>query len=344
MQKVAKKHKITPSANKMILGAAGIYLILTMCLYYPHLKYFAKDDYLFLMTSLFGALGCFVLSRRWISSFLGSLLSGAVYGFCPFSLSFCAYHSIAALPMAAIPWLFCMAAFFHRKTFKKKSLFDSAGTIVLTLLPFLAIAIFFWVCAQPWWIRGPFFPIPKSQQLTLSHLSGIILPLKTEPVFSFAFYHVPLIMIVMGTFIYAAARRFSILLIVGLGFALAFFDTFTEVSPVIWGIIPILFCSILAGLGTQGLAWAGKADKNWILLAAIISLFMAGLTWICRSDSGICMLANSMYMVCMAILVVIYFIARSSVRWHILRWVMLSIALSTDIILGAIYCFDNIRC
>ena len=342
MEKVAKIHTITKKTNLMILGALGVYLGVTLFLHWPHIEKFSRLDYLFTINTVVGCLGCFVLSRRWISSFGGSLLSGAIYGFCPFTLSFSGYHSFATLPMAAIPWLFCIAAFFRHNPLKKKSLYEFSGTMLLTLLPFGAIGFFFWLCAQPWLPLGPFFPMPKNEQFTINHFFGFVFPLSNTTSFAFAFYHVPVAMIIMGIFIYAAARRFSILLLVGLGFALAFFDTFTVVSPVAWAIVPVLFCSILAGLGMQGLAWAGKGDKKWIAITAMLTVSLAVVAMLNPNPSNVTVIANSMYWMIAAILAAIYFIAKASLRWHKLRWIMLSAALAMDVVFGATYLIDKI--
>lgn len=340
-KKISKKTSIPTSAASKIIAAGLIYLAFAIVVYHPHIKEFHKSDFLFIANAAIASLGCFVLSRRWISSFIASLFAGAVYGFCPFSLSFSAYHSFGTFPLAAIPWLFCIAAFVGQHTIHKKNLLEITGIVVLTLLPFAAIAFYFWMCAQPWWIRGPFFPIPKSARLSELHLLGFIAPLSTAHKFSFAFYHVPIALMTMGSCMYIAARRFSVLGLVVLGFALAFFDTWTHVSPVVWAIVPVLFCSILAGIGMQGLDWAGNPDQKWILLVTVIMLGFAGTTIIMPNnpqEKFSCM----MYLMGAAVMGIIYFIARARQRLHLVRWILLSTAMALDITIGAIYIIDKI--
>ena len=340
-KKVAKKTYIPKSAAGKILAAAAIYTAFAFYLYHPYLKNFQKVDYLFIANPVIGALGCFVLSRRWISSFIASLFAGAVYAFCPFSLWFNAFHSFSTIPMATIPWLFCIAAFLRYRTVNKKSLLELTGIAVLTLLPFAAIALFFWMCAQPWWIRGPFFPIPKSEVLSLDNFVGFVTPLSTAHSFMFSFYNIPIAVIFMGGFMYAAARRFSVLGLVVLGFGLAFFDTFSHVSPVVWAIVPVLFCSILAGVGMQGLDFAGSGDTKWVLAAAVVMVVFALINVIMPGQVGNhC--SSLMFALGAAVLGIILCIARAKLRMHTLRWALLSAAMAIDIAISAVYVLQKI--
>jgi hypothetical protein len=285
-----------------------------------------------------------VLSRRWVSSFVGSLFAGAIYGFGPFALSFAAYHPFAGLPMAAVPWLFCQAAFYRHNKLQKRNFFELLGVVVFALLPFAAIALFFWVCAQPWWVKGPFFPLPKTEQMTLTHMAGFLVPLSGNNSFAFAFYHVPVAAIVMGLCMYAAAERFGVLLLVVLGFVLAFFDTVTPVSPVVWCLVPVMFCSILAGMGMQGLAWSGTADRKWILLDIAFIAGCAILTTILATSATAVISVKAaalMYWLSTVLLMTLFFIAKASVRWHILRWILLAAALAIDIVFGATQIIDK---
>lgn len=339
--KIAKNSTVPKSAAVKTLAAAAVYSAMSLYIYHPYLNNFQKADYIFIAGSVFGSLGCFVLSRRWISSPVASLFAGAIYGFCPFTLWFSAYHPFSIIPMASIPWLFCIAAFLRHHTVKKKSLLEITGIVVLTLLPFAAIALFFWMCAQPWWIRGPFFPIPKSETLHLSNFAGFMTPLSTEHNFSFAFYHVPVAAMLMGACMYAAARRFAVLGLVLLGFALAFLDTFTHVSPVVWAIVPVLFCSILSGIGMQGLDFAGSSDTKWILIPAVIMLILAGICAVTiRSQNAY--YSARMFALSATVLGIIACLARAKLRLHTLRWLLLSIAMGIDIVLGAVYMIDKI--
>ena len=85
---------IRPSAAAP--AALGLYITLAVCLYHPYLNSFKPIDFFFLLNSAIGALGCFVITMRWVSVFWAALLAGAVYGFSPYALSFAAYHPLRA--------------------------------------------------------------------------------------------------------------------------------------------------------------------------------------------------------------------------------------------------------
>ena len=85
-------------------GAAVLYIALGIYLYQPHFKHFKPLQYLVVAGPVCAALGCFVLSRRWISAFGALLFAGAAYGFSPFALGFAAYHPSASYPL---PFVSC---------------------------------------------------------------------------------------------------------------------------------------------------------------------------------------------------------------------------------------------
>ena len=130
-------------------GAAIIYLAFAIYLYLPYFWHFKIMQYMILLNAVIGALGCFVLSQRWIGAFAGELFAGIIYGFSPFALGFAAYHPLAGLPFAILPWLFCPAVYWS-KICKHTGLgqyedtvWSTITTSVLSLLPFILIALFF---------------------------------------------------------------------------------------------------------------------------------------------------------------------------------------------------------
>ena len=71
----------------MFFGAALVYTSFSVYLYLPYLGKFQRFQNLLTINLIFAALGCFILSRRWICGFIESLLAGALYGFGTFTLS-----------------------------------------------------------------------------------------------------------------------------------------------------------------------------------------------------------------------------------------------------------------
>jgi len=320
-----------------------MYIILALYLYHPYLKHFRVSKYIIVLNSITGASGCFVLSRRWISSYIASFSAGAVYGFCPFALGFGAYHPLAGFGFAALPWLFCPATFWSLKHQKRSLTQVVSGA--LSLLPFVVIALFFWLLSRPW--VGPLFPLPKQLKLGFSNLAGLVVPLVQEPQkLAFSFYHVPLAVGIMGVFMYLAVHRIKPMILVIAGIALSLWDSVASVSPIVWLSIPVLYCSILVGFGMQGLACAGRADSRWLWVCIIIIgalTLTSSLLWCANDFDRTYGESAAMYGLALALVGSLFFITRSEYRWHFLRWLLLCAGLSIDILLGARFIVDKLH-
>ncbi|RKY06983.1 MAG: hypothetical protein DRP65_11005 [Planctomycetota bacterium] len=320
--------------------AAVLYIALGVYLYEPYFKYFSPQRCLVVAGSICGALGCFVLSRRWISAFGALLFAGAIYGFSPFALGFAAYHPSAVLPLAILPWLFWPAAFWSVK--KNKTFLTAVISAALSLLPFVIIPLFFWLCAQP--PLGPLFPLPLHIKLHFADVLGLIAPQATKPhEFAFGFYHVPLIVGLMGLFMYLTVHRIKVMILIAAGLVLAFAGPVLQTPPIVWALVPMLSFSVLIGLGTQGLALAGPADRKWILFCLAAAAALAILTILAAvklpDAFGI---SAKMYGLACVLTGSIFFIAKAGCRWRLLRWVLLCAGLGIDILLGARFIVDKI--
>lgn len=237
-----------------ILSAVTIYALLALYLYYPYLKTFKPIQFIIPANSIIAALGCLILSQKWLNSPISSIVAGTIYGFSPYALSFALYHPIAGTPLAIVPWLFIPAAFYsakHAKTVKP----------ILALLPFAAIILFFTIFTEP----GPYrlFPIPKF----------IILGPKNAD-FALSLYHLPLIAFLVGLFLFIKSPSPAVLIIVSAATFLSCYKPILEVTPITYLSIVTLFASILAGLGIQ----AAAKTKNIILTAAITAVIAIDIT------------------------------------------------------------------
>jgi len=318
-------------------ASAGIYAGFAVYLYQPHFKKFDPLQYLVVVNVCLAALGCFVLSRRWVASFAGSFFAGAIYGFGPFALGLSGYHPAVSLLIASIPWLFCPAALCSKRRWRWVG-------APLSALPFLAILLVFQVSAH-----YRLFPIPIQTKLHLAGLAGLLAPLvaleRTMPLVSF--YHIPIAALLLGFSMLLTARRFGIMVIFAIGTVLAFCDPFFNVSPIIWLTIPVLCCSLLIGAGMQGLVLAGYADRKWVLIIAvimavltIIALLLATKYYDIFAGLGskyarLLVQTAKMYMLGAIAVSVIFFMARAKLRLAALRWVILSLAMSVDILFCA---------
>ena len=331
------------------LAAAIIYAVFSVYLYQPYFKGFnalrLRD--LFVVNVCLASLGCYVLSRRWVAGFGESLFAGAVFGFGPIILGLAKFHPTAGLLTAAIPWLFCPAAFGPKAKWRWLR-------IPLVLLPFLAIVLFFQASTH-----YRLFAVSTQSRLHLADLAGLLAPLVTakQNTTLIGFYHIPIAALVMGFSMLLAARRFGIITIFAIGTILSFcdaFNSFFEVSPIIWLAVPVLCCSVLVGAGMQGLICVGFADRAWVLLTSIVMGTLAIVTLLLAikyfqtflgMGAGYAKLfteAGKMYVLGAIVAAIIFFMIRAKLRMRQLRQVVLCAAIAVDIFLGARFIVDKI--
>ncbi len=328
-----------------LLAAAVVYAAFAVYLYQPYFDRFSPTQFLILINVTLAALGGFVLSRRWVGLFAGSFFAGAIYGFGPFFLWFSSYHASVSLLAAAVPWLFCPAAFVPRT--KRWNWLSRP----LSALPFAVIVLFFEVSAK---LR--LFAIPMQTSLQLSDLSGLLAPLvmAQKGSLTLGFYHVPVAMLVMGVAMLFAARRFGIMAIFVLGTIPAFCPAVLNVSPLIWLTIPTLCCAGLVGAGMQGLIFAGAADRKMILaiaifIAAISIGALLAATGYCKVSADLAeeygkllTMTAKMYMLSAVAMAMLFFVAWAKLRIHWLRLAILCSLAALDIFLGARFIVDKV--
>ncbi|UCF00077.1 MAG: hypothetical protein JSV82_03145 [Planctomycetota bacterium] len=325
-------------------AVAAIYAGFAVYLYQPYFKHFDELQYLIIVNVCLAALGGFVLSRRWVSSFWGSFFAGVVYGFGPFTLWLSGYHPMAGLLAVAIPWLFCPAVFIAKEKWWWMA-------VPLLALPFLAVLLFFRIST---YLR--LFAIPVQAKLHLADLPSLLAPLAMVNRGSIlvGFYHVPIAALMMGFLMLIAARRLGPICVFAIGAMLAFCGPFFNISPVIWLTLPVLCCSVLVGMGMQGLISAGFADRKWVLANSIVMLALAIIALLLATryfqlfaglgDKYARILAEEakMYILGAVAAAVIFFMARAKLRVAVLRVVLLSLAMAVDIFFGARFIVDRI--
>ena len=327
-----------------LAAAILIYTGFAFYLYLPYFKHFGKLEYLIVVSVCLGALGCYVLSNRWIAGFWARFFAGAIYGFGPFVLGLGKFHPTVGLLAASIPWLFCPAAIFYK--YRKKW-----TTTVLALLPFIAIVFFFQVSSH-----YKFFAIPIQTRLSTSDMAGLSIPLvmAKRSLLVVGFYHVGLAPLIIGFSMLFAARRYGIMIVFLIGVILSFCNPFLNISPVIWLIIPLLCCSILIGEGMQGLVYAGYSDKTWVLCSAallgmlsIVTLLLA--TRYFRVFAGLgdgygnlLVKSAQMYIAGTIATAIIFFTAKANLHNHLVRWIVICTAMAIDIFFCSGFIVDNI--
>jgi len=325
-------------------ASAIVYAGFAVYLYRPYLEEFNIWQRLLPVNLWLAALGCFVLSGRWVAGFAGRLFAGAVYGFGPFMLSLAKFHPLAGLLVASMPWLFWPAAYVGRTR-------RGWLSIPLSTLPFLAVVLFFQASAY-----YRLFAIPVRARFCLVDLVSLIAPLVMveRSIALVGFYHVSLTVLIMGFSILFVARRLGVITVLAAGLILSFCGSFLNVSPIIWASIPLVCCSVLVGAGMQGLVSAGFADRKWILLAVTMASAFAIVTLLFATKYFQVFLgladryarlfteAGKMYVLGGLVLTILFFMARAKVRLHWLRWSILCLAMAIDVFIGARFIVDRI--
>ncbi len=334
------------------LTAVVLYGVFAGYLYWPHRSGLAGWQWLLPVSAWLAAFGGYLLSRRWVAGFTGSLLAGLVYGFGPFLLGLAKFHPASSLLAAGVPWLFVPAAVLERRQGKWLSL-------PLWLLPFAAIALFFYLSAG-----RRLFAAPLQAGVRPLDLAGFIAPLVLighSPTV-LGVYHVAIAALVLGLAMVWKARRHGILLIAAAGLVPAFSRVFLGsgsiawlgVSPILWLSIPMLWCAILCGIGLQGLIEAGPADRRWVLavailpgILAVVALLLAAGGYKVFPGSGdgadrLFLQTAEIYLTGAGAIGLIYPLTRQNLRLHWLRWAILCAALGVDIFLSATYVADKV--
>ncbi len=342
------------SLNVVWLVLAGVvYAGFAVYLYRPYFGRLGFWEWLLLPAgACAGALGCYVLSRRWVVGFSGSLLAGLVYGFGPFVLSLSRFHETAVLLAASIPWLFLPAAYWGRKR---------GAAFVLSLLPFVVVALFFRISGSE---EYRLFTAPIQAAPEPSDLLGFVTPLVmvTRTTTLPGLYHAPITALVLGLAMMFRARRYGVMAILVGGFALTFCRSFLGpaqlawlgISPILWLSIPLVVLSVLAGVGLQGLIEASRSDGKWVLASAIVSgvLSIVALSLAAKYfqtlfglGDGYARLfveAAKMYVLATLASALIFAIAHLKLRLQPARWLILCSVLAVDVFLSAQFVVDKL--
>lgn len=316
----------------LLIFALILFSGLAVLVFWPWPETLRPRDMLAPINSVLAAAGCFLLSRRWLASFDASAIAGAVYGFGPFVLSFKIYHPVAGLSVALLPWLFCPLALWKR--YAPSTMRHQSKQVILMLFPFVCLILFFWLPAQSW--TGPYDLMPRTQQFhttDLFTLLGFQSPEGNRIIIGL--YANAFVLAVMGLFVYLAVLRVAMLIPVLAGIALSFFQPIFHVPPVIWLAVPMLFLSLLAGLGAQAFAWAGISDRKWIFFCMLIAVLLGGICLLkafTSQSENLFRLSASMYGTAWLMTIAAFFLAKGNLRWLLFRWILIAAAVGVDIL------------
>jgi len=325
-------------------AAFVIYTGFAVYLYQPYFEKFSNVEYFFVVNVIVAAMGSFILSRRWVISFVGSFFAGALYGFGPFMLGLGRFHPLAGLLASCVPWLFLPAVFGPKGRLR-------IFRVPLAVMPFVVIVLFFEITT-----RFHIFAVPINAKLNLKDLFALAAPLVAvkRNLTAFGFYHVPIGALAMGFAMLLAVKRTGVIVVLCLGTALALFGPLLNVSSVIWLSIPMLCCSVIIGEGTAGFISAGHADRKWLLSSTILLMILAIVNLLLATRyfqvffgladgyARLFVQTGVMYIVGAVSIGIVFFVTRTGLRVHWLRWTVLTAALAVDVFLGATFLVDLI--
>ena len=323
-----------PSIVVMLSAALAIYSAFAGILFYPCIQRFSTVQLLFPVQTIIGALGVFVLSRRWVLSFFASLAGGAIFGFGTYACSFHCYHPYAGLVNALLPWCFIPAVFFYRWTKLDQKHTDIISGL-LSLMPVLFVLVAYQFAALKY-----LYPIPLATALSPGALLGIIDPIGVkQDIFAPGFYHVTMAGLLMGIAVLIRTKRFWTIIIFAVAAFAAFYKPILNVPPVVWASIPIMFCSIIIASGLETIILAGASDGKWLLAAVSLLLLLSVLN---VSLTGVFSISASLYAIGLISVLFIYFIAEAHLAWHPLRMLILYSAVFIDILISTRHVIDAI--
>jgi hypothetical protein len=314
----------------LLVLAVVIYTAFTGWLFWAHLGKITGIQRLSLITPIIAASGAFLVSGRYVNSFVASFIAGLIYGFGAFASAFLCYPSLAAgFIYACLPWTFIPAAFLNKWIHPGEKTVDLLSA-VLSLLPFIFIITCFYLAAMP---KYRFFPIPIETGLSAETLTGLFSPANIKPdAFTIGFYHAPLGALAVGLILFFKTRRFWITVILAASIFLAFQKPLLNVPPVFWLSLPVLICSIIIAEGLEALVLAGRSDANWLLLAAAVLICQAALNTALGSNPDL-FLSTILSAISLVAVLFIFFIARAGLAAHYPRMLVLYSAVTIDIII-----------
>jgi hypothetical protein len=299
---------------------------------------------LYAVNPVAAAWGAYFLSRRWVSHWTPSLIAGAVYGFSPFALSFASFQQpVAGLSYVIVPWLFLPSIYWHRN--KPADAFRFLMRTVFVLLPFAGIGLLFWTASQKW--AGPHFLMPKTLGLTPEHSIDLVFPLYAGGQrLTFGIYHTAFVLAIMGVFVLVSIQRVSVVIPIAAALVLCFLNPILQVPPIAWAAIPVLFLAMLTGLGFQSIFLAGRADSKWLIAcaiaASILAAFFGGLAYKRLLNGSVLQWTAMMYAVAAMGLWILFFFAKTALRWPLMRWILLAAATAVDLVFSARYLVDKL--
>ena len=151
----------------------------------------------------------------------------------------------------------------------------------------------------------------------------------------------------MGVFVFIKLQRIAFLIPIAAGLILAFWDPIFQVSPIVWAAFPILFLSILCGLGFEALMTAGKPDSRWIVICAAFATGLAAFFFgisvsVILISPEVFKLTALMYGLAAIALWFLLCLIRLQLHWPIAKLFLLTTSAAIDLVFSARYVVDRL--
>ena len=302
-----------------------------------------------------GATGVFLLSRRWMRSWIGAFFSGGLYSFGPLALYTAQFHETGACIVAVIPWLLCPWAYSHLLVNRKHAWLTRGVNVGLFMLPFMFVAVLFRILDQ-----YHLFVMPVHVgQLSSEEWLGVMAPLVMvrHGALSWGLYHVAMGGVVLGLVRVAKARCWGLALALILALSVAIWEPWQDVfwvCPLIWWLFPHILLCVCVGLGIVLLQRGGRADRPWVLgsgawltgLGVLMLLqsskYFDFFLWFGFPYARVFVTTGKLYVMGAVGFGLIYVLMNFSRRFAGLRAVLVCIIWGCDLLLCASYIVDTV--
>jgi hypothetical protein len=224
------------------------------------------------VNSVAGALGVWFLSRRWMGTAAGKLIAGAVYGFGPFMLYSIRFHPLAGTIVAWIPWSFWPAVHGPRR-YTRHLQFQAALTMLWMMIPFAVIVLVSILAASLRRFVIPLYGVERSWQ----EVMACFYPYASvsEGRLLVGCYHLALAPLLLGMGMLIKARRWMMAVPIVAAILLCCLPPVCHVSPLLWLTIPHVLGALVVGIGTEGILYAGRADRRWLWGSVLVFFLLA---------------------------------------------------------------------